>query len=851
MRRKGITASAWVGLFTLIFVLQPWFVRAQNITVVRGSVIDARTRKPLPFVNVVFVGTTIGTMTDINGKYSLMTKKDVHQLQTSYIGYYTMTKNVRPGKSQVINFRLKQKNIQLNELVIKGKRKRYRNKNNPAVALIKKVIANKKRNRQGSLDYYSYDKYEKNEFDINNITDAYENKKIFKKIHFIFNYTDTSQRNGKVYLPVFLKETRSEVFFRKSPPKKRVYVLGSKMTGFHEYIDNQGVGFIVQNMFQDINIYDNTIMLLTNPFVSPVSTIAPSVYKFRITDTLDVNGYNCIKVDFVPRNKQSFAFIGSLYITNDNRYAIVKADMHVPRQINLNFVTYLHLIQEFSFINNKVWMLTKDQLVVDFNLTKKGAGMIGRKTVDYGNFTFNKAPADSVFKGADETVYLPGYKNRPPSFWTKKRLTKLSPKEKNIYVMVDSVQNVPAFKRTMNIIMLFVAGYWNFNKIDVGPVNTFYSFNDVEGFRLRLGARTSDKFSKTFRISGYGVYGFKDKRFKYSIMGTMSLNHKPLKDNPKNYLSIQYQYETNFPGMKVQFINEDNFLLSFKRGVADKILYNRMFKIEHYKDWPDGFSTDILFRNINQEPGGTLYFTYEDGHTVSSITESEITARFRFAPDEKFYQGMDYRIPIITNKPIFQVSITQGIKGLFSSDYSYTRVTLDAFKRFYVAPFGFLNSEVEVGKIFGEVPFPLLDIPRANQTYSYQLRSYNMMNFLEFANDKYVSFFLEHHFNGYILNKIPLIKKLKWRSIISVKVLYGGLSDKNNPEVTPGLMQFPTDADGNPTTFILKDTPYIEGSVGIGNIFKFFRVDLVKRFTYLDNPHVAEYGIRARFKFDF
>ena len=841
------------GKGSIILLLLFWVtgLYAQTETRVSGKVIDAKTRKPLPFVNVIYVGTTIGTMTNINGKYTLVTRHAAKQLQTSCLGYVTQYKTIKPGISQIINFRLKQKNIKLHEFEVKAKKVRYRNKNNPAVALIRKVIKNKNLNTIGDLNYYQYDQYEKDEFDLNNITENYENKKIFRKIHFIFNYVDTSKRNGKVYLPIFLKETRSQVYFRKSPPKKKIYVSGLKMTGFHEYIDNQGIAYVIDNMFQDINIYDNNIMLLTNQFVSPVSTIAPSVYKFRIMDTLNVNGYKCIQLDFVPRNKQSFAFIGSLYITDDNRYAIVKADMKVPHQINLNFVNYLHLVQEFSFIHNKVWMLTKNSTVVNFDLTKRGIGMIGRKTATYGGFKINQPAPDSIYKGADETVYLPGYKDRGKTFWKKERLTKLTKKEKNIYVMVDSVQMTPAYIKTMKVAMLFIAGYWNFNKIDVGPVNTFYSFNDVEGFRLRLGGRTSDKFSKKFRLSGYGVYGFKDQRFKYSIMAQMSLNNSPLKDNPKNFLTVQYQYETNFPGMKVQFINEDNFLLSFKRGVADKILYNRMFKIEHYRDWHYGFSTDVLFRNVNQEPGGTLHFLYEDGHSEKSITESEFTVRIRFAPDEKFYQGMDYRVPIITNKPILQVSVTQGIKNLFGSDYSYTRFTFNAFKRFYFAPFGYLNSEIEAGKILGTVPFPLLDIPRANQTYSYQLRSYNMMNFLEFANDKYASLFLEQHFNGYIFNKIPLLKKLKWRSIISVKILYGGLSDKNNPEVTPGLMLFPTDTEGNPTTFVLKNTPYIEGSIGIGNIFKFFRVDLVKRFTYLNNPNVPEYGIRARFKLDF
>jgi len=814
-------------------------------------VIDARTKKPLPFVNIVFSGKNLGTITDYKGQYKIVTQWASNQLQTSYLGYYKQTKPVKIGENQIINFQLKSKNILLKEIEVKAKKVRYHNKNNPAVALIRKVVKNKSLNRKENLDEFEYDKYEKDEFDLNNITEKFKQKKVFKKIQFVFNYVDTSKLNAKPYLPVFLKETRSKVYYRKSPKSQKTYVMGTKMIGFHEYIDNQGVSYMIDNLYQNIDIYDNNIMLLTNQFVSPISVIAPSIYKFSIIDTLDINGYNCIRLAFQPRNKQDFAFAGNKYITNDDRYAVIKIDMKVPREINLNFVNDLQIVQEFSYIDNKAWMLTTDKLIMDFNFLKKGIGLFGKKTVYYSNFLFNHPRPKAIYSGPEKTIFESGYNERDSAFWHKSRLVPLAKQEKNIYTMMDKVQHVPAFKRTLDVLMLVVAGYWNFDKIDVGPVNTFYSFNDVEGFRLRLGGRTSDKYSKRSRLSGYDIYGFKDKQFKYSALATLSLNSKPLTDNPKNYISVQYQYETNFPGMEVQFINEDNFLLSFKRGIADKILYNRMFKIEHYRDWKDGLSTTFILRNINEKPGGTLHFIYNNDQSVNSITLSEVTARIRFAPNERYYQGVNFQIPIISNHPIFQFSFTQGIKGVFGSDYTYSKLKFNAFKRFYMSPFGFMNTEVEAGKIFGKVPFPLLELPRANQTYSYQLRSYNMMNFLEFANDEYVSLFVEHHFNGFILNKIPLLKKLKWRSIISFKGLYGNISDKNNPEVTTGLMKFPTDANGKTTTFSLKGKPYIEVSVGIGNIFKFFRVDLVRRITYLDHPNVPKYGIRARFKFDF
>ena len=824
---------------------------SQQITRIQGKIIDANTKEPLPFVNVYFSDNQIGTTTDYSGKYSIESLWASNQLQASFIGYENQIKAVIIGKSQKINFQLESTTTILNEVVVVSKKKRYRNKDNPAVDLIRKVIANKSKNRKEKLDYYEFEKYEKVEFDLNNITKKFSERKVFKDLQFIFNYVDTSALNAKPFLPVFLKESASKVYYRKSPPIQKEFISGTKMIGLHDYIDNEGVSSLVDYLYSEIDIYDNNISLLTNQFVSPLSKISPIIYKFIIIDTVNINGYNCVNLAFQPRNKLDFAFIGNLYITTDGKYSVIKADMAITEDINLNFVNDLKITQEFDYINNESWMLVVNNMVVDYNLRKKGIGIFGKKSVYYRNYLFNIQRQDTIYKGVDKVVQIEGSDDRDDDFWKNNRIAELSEKEESIYSMMDSVQHVPAFKRTMDVVLLLTAGYWNFGNFDIGPVNTFYSFNDVEGFRLRVGGRTSDKFSETFRLKGYLLYGFRDDRLKYSISSTWSLNKKNLLQTPKHSIEFMYQFDTSFPGMELQFINEDNFLLSFKRGVADKIYYNRFFNLEHYLDWTNSFSTTLNFKRNDQEPGGTLYFNYED-YSLDRIISSEIGVKVRYAPNGKFYQGINYKVPIISKYPIFQVSFTQGIKGMLNADFSYSKLKFNVFKRFYLSPIGFTNFELEVGKVYGEgTPFPLLFTHRANQTYSYQIRSYNLMNFLEFVSDQYVAIYLEHHFYGFFFNKIPFLKRLKLREIISFKGIYGGVSDKNNPEITRGLMLFPTDVNGNTTTFTLDDKPYMEISVGIGNIFKFFRVDLVKRLTYLDNPNVQEYGIRARFKFDF
>jgi len=837
-------------IILLGFILFGLATFAQVKTRVSGIITDAATGETLPFVNLVFVGKNIGTITDYDGRYEITTQWASDSLKVSFIGYKSQTKHVKKGKNIRINFQLSTTSTDLETFEVVAKKTKYRNKNNISVELIRKVISNKKNNRLENLDYYTFDKYQKIELDLNNITDEFKARKIFNKLQFIFDYEQISKLNDKPYLPIYLNEDLSKLYFRKKPGSRKEYILGTKQVSFNDYFDDQGINFLLQNVYQEIDLYKNSIPLLTNQFVSPISDMGPITYKYFIVDTLEINGYEAIQIGFQPRNKASFAFVGNLYVTNDDRYAVVKVNMQVTDQINLNFVKDLMIDQEFVYTNDEAWTLYKDEIIIDYNISEKGLGMFGRKNVTYSNYVFNKAENDSIYAPINNVTYVDGYQDRSEDFWVKCRPSKLSVKEEGVYVMIDTLQTVPAFKRTMDVAVLLIAGYWNFGYFDLGPVNTFYSFNQVEGFRLRVGGRTSRKFSDKVMVEGYGLYGFGDQRWKYALGATYSLNNKPWDINPKHHLKVLYQDETVFPGMELQFINEDNFLLSFKRGIADKIYYYQNAQIEYFNDPGDGFSFGAKFKYLNKQPGGTLDFDFRT-HSIDNITTSEPSVFVRFAPNEKYYQGMEYKVPVINEYPIVKLSYAHSFEGLFGSDYVYDRLILNFFKRFYFSVFGYLDTEMEFNKLWGDVPFPLLNVMRANQTYSYQLYSYNLMNFLEFVTDRHISLNAQYFFNGYIMNKIPLVKHLKLRLIATFKGVYGDLRGVNDPSINPRAMLFPTDIEGNTTTFSLESKPYMEASIGIGNILKFFRVDLVKRLSYLNNPHVQEYGIRARFKFDF
>jgi len=836
---------------TLVCFLFPVNLLAQGMVHISGRIIDRKSRRPLPFATINVVGQNNGTVANYNGYYEMDVAKGSGKIEARMMGYQSQIKPVASEKSQVINFMLAPKKFSLNEVVVAGKKLKYRNKGNPAVELIKKVIRNKNLNRMNSQDFYQYDKYSKIEFSLNNIKDKSAHSKLFKGFRFVFHYADTSELNGKLNLPIFIKETSSKVYYRKSPRSKKEFITGTKSIRFPGFIDKKGVTTAITRLFGNIDIYDNNILLLTNQFISPLSVIAPDIYKFHIIDTVNVNGYHCINLAFEPRNKSDFAFGGHLYITNDNRYAVVEVLMRINKGMNLNFVKNLQIMQEFRYFDHKVWALSKDQTIVDFYISDKMMGMEGRKTDYYNHYLFNHRQNDSVYAGVEHKIILPGADSRTNRFWIKNRIVPLQRGEKNIYRMIDSLERTKTYKRSANLLMLGVTGYWNFGKIDLGPVNTFYGFNSIEGSNVRLAGRTSPNFNKYFRLSGNVSYGFKDKKYKYGGKATWSLNKIPLNKRPTQTLTVIYQNGAEFPGMAMELVNQNNFFLSFKRGVADKMLYYQLFEIQHYHNWGNGFSTTVSVKHMEENPGGNWQFN-TPGFPLNKLSVSEISTKIRFAPNEKYYQGMDYKVPIITKFPIFQLDYIQGIKNVFHSNYNYSKLSFAFFKRMYFGLFGYFNSDLEMGKVFGsKIPYPLLYLPHANQSYSYQPYSYNMMNFLEFVSDKYAAYFGEYHFNGFLFNYLPLLKHLKWRAVVSFKVLFGGLSDKNNPEITPGLMAFPVDANGNPTTFILKNKPYMEAGIGIENIFKLFRVDLIKRLTYLNNPHVNQYGVRISLDVEF
>lgn len=861
MHYHAIKTRLLLGLFFSLFALVAF---SQKLTVVKGTVLDADTKDPVPFATVAFKGTSIGTDTDFDGKFILETKFPSDSVVISFLGYEDHVFAVEKGTRQRLTVELIPAATLLNTVEVVAKEPgRIKKKNNPAVKIMREVIKRKDENRIEGQAFYEFDKYEKVQFDLNNFDpDKMRKRRAFKKFQFLFDFVDTSELNGKPFLPFFIQEISSKVYYRKNPESKKEYRSAVKVTSLEDYMEIDDLTTMMDVVYRDIDIYDNNITLLDLSFMGPLNRLAPDTYNMFLVDTAAVvNGREAYRINLFPRVKGDLVFKGAIYIQKGT-YAVLKADLGIAKGTNLNFVQDLKLEQEFDLVNG-VWVLTKDRVQLDFGLFKKGTGIYGTRDVSYKDFIFGEKRENDLYDGTEQVVELKDAKKRDDSYWADIRHDTLSSGEKDVYRMIDTLQNAPAFKTMMEIFKLAFTGYKSIGKFDLGPIGNFYSYNPVEGWRLKLGGETNRKFHPKLQLAGYGAYGLDDEEWKYGASIEYSFR-EDFVQNPKHYLRLSYQHDVNLVGQILPFSSADNFFLSFQRGNRSRMLFLDKYQANYFLELPNNLSFDFSYTNTNQRPIGTmaLDFTNSQGEPASlpEFRTSEVGLVMRFAPNEQFVQGRSYRLPFYNKFPVFTLTLTKGLEDVLGGDYNYGSARLNIFKRFYFSLLGTMRFEAEGGKYFGNgTPYFLLNLPRANQSFAYRTGAFNMMNYQEFVNDQYFSISIEHYFKGFFFNKIPLLKKLKLREVVTFKGIYGGLTDNNDPNAlgNESFIQFVRNNDGEPVTYTLEDKPYMEASVGIMNILKFGRIDVVRRLTYLDNPEVPEVfgvrglGVRAKLAFEF
>jgi hypothetical protein len=832
-------------LLTVLMIALLWQGPAAAQTwLLTGVVLDSSTRLPLAGVSVSLPATGKGGVTDTRGKFRIAADQRVHEALFSASGYNPVSVAVSDTMARPLTVLLSVAYASLQEVVINS-RKRYRNKHNPAVDLIREVIAHKQENAPAYYPFITFDQYDKLRILTDRPPHLIADSKLFKQYHFLFT-PDTVLVPGKALVPAYLEETVTRNYSRTNPDRKRQVILGHKRVDLGEYVDMGGVSAIIKHLYEDFSVYDNTMLVFTLQFMSPVAKLGPDLYEYFIRDTVEEGGIRQVRLDFIPRNGQDPLFKGRLYIVLDGSYAIRKAEMEASNHSNLNWVRSFSVSQTFEKGPGGRYYRSSSDMLAYFSLARNNLGVFGEHAVSVSNLS-DSILDDAVFHGlpvdtTKQSVPL------PDSFWTRNRPVPLSSSESRTYANTDSLVKMRSYRRLMDFLTLVTVGYKSAGKFDIGPIGTFYSFNSLEGNRFQFGGRSNAKLSTRYFTEDYVAYGAGDRRWKYRLSATYSINHKSIYTYPFHYVQASFLHDVRNPGAETPFAQDNSFLGSFSRGIGGKWLYTDIANLSFIREFGDHFSYNLGWRYWLQQPAQSLYYIYEPTpsqfDTVTRLTTTQLSVTLSWAPHQQFYQGRNFRRIIASQYPVLTFQYAFGLKGPLGGQYNYHAFHFTLSKRWYAAPFGFSDIRFNAGYTSGNLPFPLLTIHAANTSFFYSFGAYNLMNVEEFVSDHYAGLSIDHYFNGFFLNKIPLLKKLRLREVIEGKFLYGGLRSENNPAVNPAQMKFPLNSEGVLATYGLGKQPYLEAGVGIYNILNIIRIDLIRRFTYLNHPAVSSTGIR-------
>ena len=847
---------------TLILLLL-LFASAGASAQIRGVITDSLTHEPLMYITVQYEGKGVGGISNADGEYQVETRKGWNELTFSAIGYITKKVKFAPG-TKVLNVALAPADVMLSEVVVKPKKEKYSRKNNPAVEFMKKVIEHKKALKLEENDFYQYQKYEKMKMSINDVTPEKMEKGIYKKFSFFKDQVEVSPKTNKMILPISIKETASRTIYRKSPKSEKTIIEGMNSNGIEEFFNTGDMlGTILTDVFSDVNIYDDDIRLLQRRFVSPIGRGAISFYKFYLMDTLMVDKQECVHLTFVPQNPQDFGFTGHLYVVKDSTYAVKKAVMNLPKKTGVNFVKNLDIVQQFEQLPDSNWVLTDDDMTVELALMKGIQGLEVQRTTKYSDYKFDEIEP-RLFRLKGSVIKEANMLAKSDEYWAKVRQVPLTKKESSMDVFMNRIEQIPGFKYVIFGAKALIENFVETgskkhpSKFDFGPINTMITSNYVNGTRFRLSGMTTGNLHPHWSFSGYGAYGTRDKKWFYSGQAAYSFNKREyvLWEFPKHYLAFQYTYDVMSPMDKYLATDKDNMFVGWKWTTVDQMSYMRDATLTYELETNTGFSVKAMARHRNDQPAGMLQYWKNNGTTpgewdekntlVHDITTTELGVTLRYSPGETFVNTKQRRVPVSLDAPTFTLSHTVGLKGVLGGEYNFNLTEASIRKRFWFGSWGKLDVTARAGAQWNTVPFPLLNLPMANLSYITQNNeSFNLIDNMEFLNDRYASLALSYDMNGKLFNRIPLIKKLKWREMFRIRGMWGTLTDKNNPykSSNPNLFLFPM-RDGVPTSHVMGKTPYIEASVGIYNIFKLLHIEYVRRLTYTDIPGVKKGGVR-------
>ena len=844
-------------IFSLLCLLCVVAAKAQFY----GQVIDGANGEPIPFAAVKYIGTSEGRSTDMDGNFVLPILNNYDKFEITFLGYKPVTVTVPRGRQEIRGqiIKMYSEDFLLGEVVVKKSKIKYSRKNNPAVDLMRKVIANKKLSDIKEKDFYHFDKYEKKTFSYNDIKGTKDTL-----------LSEICPETGKLIIPIMVDETASEESYRKNPKTVKTTIKAQRSDGFQSMLSSGDMlTTYVKDIFTDVDIYKDNVRLLQHPFISPISTNEViGFYHYYIQDTIMVDNERCIDVAFLPNNTQDFGFAGHLYITDDKLNQVKRAVINVPKNTGVNFVDNLMVIQDFMTLPTGERVIKVDNMIVELSGLYGAIKFQCQRYSQYSNYDFSPITDKKAFKSPQVERVLTDAAFKDSTYWASIRPIQLTNAENHLGNGVDKINED-------------LGGFWKFlltavvensveltpkpNKIDLIPINSIISHNDIDGMRFQLPLQTTANLLPNLFLRGYGAYGAKDKKWKYKAEVEYSFNKKQYMAHefPRRSIIATYMYDDMSPVDKFSNTVKDNMYSSFKTSKVDQMMYVTDMKLKYQYEMDNHMTWSATVDRSKLTPTGKLiYMRNVDGTLLDNIKTADIKLGFRYAPRETFINSKQQRQPINKDAPIITLEHTIGMDGFLGGQYNYNMTEATVFKKFWLpGACGSIEAYLKGGAQWNKVPFPMLFTPQSNLSYFVQFDSwsFNMLRNMEFLNDRYVSLLINWNLDGKLLNRIPLLKKMKLREYVGFKMLYGHLTDQNNPFISTNdndLFRFPT-RDGNYTSFVMGNKPYMELSVGISNIFKVLTVQYVRRLNYTDLPAVPggdklrKNGIRFAVDFKF
>ncbi|WP_282148484.1 DUF5686 and carboxypeptidase-like regulatory domain-containing protein [Algibacter lectus] len=814
-------------------------------TKVSGYIFDEY-KEPVSFANVLFKGSTQGTITDENGKFYLESDETWSNLIVSFIGYETLDVPLAKRVNYDLNFTLKEEASALDQvLIVTGKQSK---KNNPAIDLLRKIWENKRSNGLKQFKQYQYDKYEKVEFDINTIDSSLIKSKLFRGMEFVFDQVDTSNVTGKTYLPMFINEAVSTVYGDNIINKEKNDLKGNKNSGFS---DNQIIIDFVDDLYNDFNVYDNYLKFFDKSFVSPLSKTGINTYNYVLSDSSFIDNKWCYNIIYYPRRKNELTFKGDFWVA-DTTYAIKEINLQASKSANINWVKDIYIEQEFEVLNDSLFLVKRDYMMSDFAFSKKekSRGVYGKRTTLYNNYVFDKEK-DKKFYDVEVYNFDKDVYDRDDTFWSENRLESLNKDEQGVYKMLDTLKTVKKFKRLYNLGSILTSGYIEFNSLplDYGPIFSTFGFNEVEGLRLRAGGRTYFGKNDLWRLEGFMAYGFRDDKVKYGISGKWLVDKKSRLiisgGNRRDVEQIGASLTTSSDVLGRSLASSSVVGTSTNDKLTSINLTSLAVEAEPWRNVI--FRLGGNYRTLQSaSPTFSLDYNTPDG-LESEIKQFESSLSMSYFPKRKMTGFGVERLNANDDYARLFAQITRGDKAIFDGDFNYTKLQFSYIQPWQIGGFGRLTTTVEAGKTFGEVPLGLLSVIPGNQSYFSIYNTFSQLDFYEFVSDTYGSVHLEHNFNGRLFSRIPFLRKLNLREIVSFRGVIGELSDEN----------FALSNTGLPNSIPLaapSKKPYYEYGFGIGNIFKVFRIDFNFRGNYLNEveyPDARKFGVTGSFGFNF